>query len=178
VTGEVDCFHLEAQIQGSAALRRLGINHPRDLFGFDYAAFLRRQLKDAFFTCDRERLGRFVANKRDGTKRRAPLISRSAGGFVYNRDAATGNLLLRVRGIQGVVDTFGRGRFLSSICTCENNDHSGIKPHSDQHPDTPYRSSKQYLSDKERCLSTYLRSLTEVELCYPPKRVSHGEPSP
>jgi hypothetical protein len=164
LTGEIDCFHLEAQIQGSAALRRLGIDHPRDLFRFDYAAFIRRHLKDAFFTCDCKRLGRHVANKRDGSKRRAPLIDRSD----FNRDAATGNVLLRVLGIQGVVDTFGRGRFLSSLCSCENKHHSGRPPTPAQHANTPYRYSQQYHSDKQRCLSAYLRSLTDIEFCYPP----------
>ena len=178
LTGEVDCFHLEAQIQGSAALRRLGINHPRDLFRFDYAAFIRRHLSDAFFTCDCERLGRYVANKRRGTKRRAPLISRSEGGFVYNSDAATGHTLLRVLGIQGVVDTFGRGSFLSSLCSCENKHHSNRPPTRTQHPDTTYRYSQRYYSDKQRCLSAYLRSLADIEFCYPLRPRGQGNQQP
>jgi len=172
VTGEVGCFHLEAQIQGSAALRRIGINHPRDLFRFDFAALLRRHLKNSFFKCSCERLGRSIANKRDGSKRRAPLIQSK---WAYNVDRATGGLLLRVLGIQGVVDTFGRGRFLSLLCSCENNPQLKRPPAPAQHPDTPYRYSQQYQSNKQHQLSTYLQSLTDLEFCFPIRPHSHSD---
>jgi hypothetical protein len=40
VTGE-DCFHLEIRIQGSAAVRRSGIESVADLLDFDYPGFQR-----------------------------------------------------------------------------------------------------------------------------------------
>ena len=36
VTGEVDCFHLEARHWGVEAVRRVGIQHPGDLLTFDH----------------------------------------------------------------------------------------------------------------------------------------------
>jgi hypothetical protein len=52
-------------------------------------------------------LSRYIANKRDGTRRRTPLIQKCRNGFVYKTDAATGNTLLRALGIQGVVMSLG-----------------------------------------------------------------------
>ena len=162
VTGEVDCFHFEAEIQGSTTLRRLGINHPRDLFRFDYSAFILRHLEGAFFECNAERLGRYIANKRDGTKRRAPLIHECRNGFRFNMDATTGHAALRALGIQGVVDWLGRGRYLHSLlCSCENNDHSDGQPMSGPTP------AQKQNRRRHHQLAVYLQSLTNAEFCFP-----------
>jgi hypothetical protein len=166
-TGEVRCFHLEVKCQGSAALRRIGINHPRDLIPFDHGKFWRGQLTGALLQCDCERLGRYHANKRDGTKRRAPPRSKA-----FNRDAAIGNVLWRVwsahehrdkqgiisdvdqRSMQWFVDHYGRGPFL--LCIPANNHHSncaGVSTGTE--------------SVTQQHLAAYLRSLSDIEFCYP-----------
>jgi len=117
ITGEVECFHAEARVQGSAALRRIGINHPRDLLTFDHAGFWQGNL--ALLKVDRTRLGRWWRNKLDGTRRQTPIITKSG----YDLDRATGNLLCRVYGrdafgntsMQALVDNLGRGPHLHSM---------------------------------------------------------------
>jgi hypothetical protein len=166
-TGEVNCFHLEAKCQGSAALHRIGIDHPRDLIQLDHGAFWRAQLNGAFLDCDRERLGRNNSNKREGTKRRTPRISRSKNGYVYNFDASAGTLLWRVYArhpdeghfsMQRFVDHYGRGPYL--LCICAKNVHSVYTTAVDSgHTGLP------------RLISTYLDSLTDIELSSPLKPV-------
>ena len=94
VYGEFPCFHLEAKINGVRALRQLGINSVSDLLTFDHARFWQRHFVVA--EINMARLGRYHTNRRDGTRRRAPLIHRTKSEFVYNVDAAVGNVLWRV----------------------------------------------------------------------------------
>jgi hypothetical protein len=68
VTGEFPCFHFEAKVSGVRALRQLGVNTISDLFAFDHARFWQRYF--VMVEIDMEKLGRFHANRRDGTKRR------------------------------------------------------------------------------------------------------------
>jgi hypothetical protein len=159
-TGEVNCFHLEAKCQGGAALRRIGIYHPRDLIQFDHGKFWRAQLTGSFFDCDHERLGRNNSNKRDGTKRRTPRLSRSKNGYVYNFDASAGSVLWRVYArhpdeghfsAQRFVDSYGRGPYL--LCICANNPHS--------------RYDVDFSSDLPSLISAYLTCLADIEFCYP-----------
>ena len=128
VTGEIDCFHLEGKVNGVRALRQLGINSISDLLTFDHARFWQRHFITA--EMDMARFGRHHANVRDGTKRRAPLIHRTKSGFVYNVDAAVGNVLWRVfaalpdepgYSLQQLLDRY-RGH--SYVMACRN-DHSG-----------------------------------------------------
>ena len=123
VTGEVDCFHLEGRHFGVEAVRRVGIEHPRDLLTFDHDKYWRKNLK--LFEADPERLGRFYLNQLRRERRRHPLLHHTRNGFVYNVDRATGNTLLHVlsmhlrqanpsqcqRSIQCFVDQFGEGSF-------------------------------------------------------------------
>jgi len=120
VTGE-DCFHLEIRIQGSAALRRSGIECVGDLLNFDYPALLHR-LDNAFWTVDCERLGRFHEDKRQGTRRRRTNIKLCRGRFPFNVDGAIGSTLYKAHAghpdddhesVQQFVDTYGRGPFLT-----------------------------------------------------------------
>jgi hypothetical protein len=90
VTGEIDCFHLEAKVNGVRALRQIGISSISDLFTFDHARFWRKNF--IIVEIDTERLGRYHANRRDRTRRQSALISRSN----INTDAAVGNVLFRV----------------------------------------------------------------------------------
>ena len=178
VTGE-DCFHLEAKCQGGAALRRIGINHPRDLIQFDHGEFWRAQLTGSFFDCDHERLGRNNSNKREGTRRRTPRISRSKNGYVYNFDASAGSVLWRVYAIhpdeghfsmQRFVDRYGRGPYL--LCICANNHHSNGKGDcTTDHPahllclcENNVHSDR---ADLPRLISAYLGSLADIESCFP-----------
>jgi hypothetical protein len=161
VTGEVNCFHLEAKCQGTAALRRLGINRPRDLIQFDHGKFWRAQLSGAFFDCDHERLGRYNSNKLNGTKRRCTPIPQTTR-YVYNRDASGGTLLWRVYArhpdeghfsMQRFVDHYGRGPFL--LCIYTNNLHSRYAVDPTSHSDLP------------SLISAYLGSLADIEVCFP-----------
>jgi len=121
LTGE-DCFHLEGRHVGVGAVRSVGIEHPRDLLGFDHDAYWREHL--SLFDIDCERLGRLHLNRLRRERRRHPLLHETRNGFVYNIDRATGNALLRVsaahpdqpyRSVQHFVDSYGRGVFLQRI---------------------------------------------------------------
>ena len=123
VTGEVDCFHLEGRYQGAAAVRKLGIHHPRDLLDFDHAAYWAKNIQ--LYQVDFERLGRFYQNRRQGSRRRNPSIDRF-GSFAYNRDHAIGGVIYanlaahpnqpeKSCSVQCLVDQFGRGSFLIPI---------------------------------------------------------------
>jgi hypothetical protein len=92
LTGEVDCFHIEARYQGRRLLSRLGIEHPRDLLTFDHEAFWARHMR--FRIIDYERLGRCYLNRKSGSRRYRQRIHNSAG-FAYNVDRATGTILYR-----------------------------------------------------------------------------------
>lgn len=117
ITGEVNCFHIEAQVQGSGALRRIGINHPRDLLSFDHAALWRRQLHNCFFQLDVGRLYRTWNNQHRGTRRRKPDVDKNG----RNRDRAKGAVLFRAFGsLQALVDAVGRGPYL---CKCARTTH-------------------------------------------------------
>ncbi len=125
LTGACDCFHLEIQIQGSAALRRSDIDCVGDLLDFDYPGILHRHLDNAFWTVNRERLGRFHENKRKGTRRRRTDIRLCRGRFPFNVDGAIGSVLYKVHAahpddraesVQQFVDTYGRGPFLTPVC--------------------------------------------------------------
>ena len=94
VTGELPCFHFEAKINGVRALRRLGINSIADLLAFDHAQFWQRHFIIA--EIDMVKLGRYHANRRDGSRRRAPCITGSKSGWLFNSDAAAGHVLWRV----------------------------------------------------------------------------------
>jgi hypothetical protein len=115
-TGELHCFHLEGRHIGTRALKRIGINHPRDLLTFDHAAYWQRHLK--LYRVDLERLGRFHMNRRSGGRRQRPRH-----GF-YNLDRSTGSIIFRnlaqhddlpLRSAQLFVDRYGRGPFLHPI---------------------------------------------------------------
>jgi hypothetical protein len=125
LTGEVECFHLEGRYKGARAVRKLGINHPRDLLTFDYTAYWGKHLR--LFTVDYERLGRHYRNRRSGT--RHPREQCKPGS--YNRDLAIGCALYRQYAchpdqrrysVQRFVDRFGRGPFLLryDICCMEH----------------------------------------------------------
>jgi hypothetical protein len=121
VTGEVDCFHLEAWINGVRALRQLGISSLSDLLVFDHARFWQRYFVIA--AIDMERLGRFHTNLRDGTRRR-PLMWRSESGFIFNTDAAVGNVLWRVFGAVPNQPHYSLQRFLKAYAS-----HLGVPPY-------------------------------------------------
>lgn len=117
VTGEINCLHLEAKIYGSSPIRRIGINHPRDLVGFDCDGFWKRNLR--LFRVDRERLGRSWRNRENGT--RTQTAKRGSHG--YNVDRSLGNLIFRHYGmdkvgrisVQTLIDRIGRGPWLEPV---------------------------------------------------------------
>ena len=117
VTGEINCFHIEAKVSGVAACRRIGIDHPKDLLRFDYNAFWSRHF--ILFDVDRERTGRRLNNKASNTRRKTAATTKT-GGTEYNADKATGNLVCKVHGMdadgsfsmQRLVDQMG----MKSLC--------------------------------------------------------------
>jgi hypothetical protein len=109
------CLHLEARYRGVAACRRAGVYTTADLIHFDHLAHWQRNL--ACYQIDFEQLGRSHENRRAGTRRQKPDISRSG----YNVDAGKGSLLFRarsahenqeMRSVQQFIDRYGRGPFL------------------------------------------------------------------
>ena len=115
-TGEWPCLHMEAKVTGSAACRRLGIDHSKDLLGFDYDSLWKRHL--VFYDVDREQTGRRLRNQANKTRCRTSRITNSG----YNVDRAVGNLICRRFGFtddynepfstQRVVDQVG----MKSLC--------------------------------------------------------------
>jgi len=151
------CFHLEARYQGVAAVRRIGIHHPRDLLTFDHEDFWLQYLR--LYRVDLEKLGRCHLNHILGERRRQPLLyrwPRHPAPFVYNLDRSTGSILYRVyashskqgfRSVQRFVDSYGRGSFLvphSHMFMCDNSSFAAtyldpqcefpIYPFFDAHP--------------------------------------------
>jgi hypothetical protein len=111
------CFHFEGKHCGRRDVGRLGINHPRDLLKFDFAAYFARHI--TFYQIDIERLGRFHLNKRSGSKRQKPRIHICGStGYVSNVDAAVGSVLYQhyafhedgSRSLQRFIDCYGKGR--------------------------------------------------------------------
>lgn len=92
LTGEWSCLHIEMKVTGSAACRRLGIDHPTDLIGFNYDALWNQHL--VLCEVDRERFGRRLRNKANKTWCKTSAITKSG----YNADRAAGNLMCRLFG--------------------------------------------------------------------------------
>jgi hypothetical protein len=118
VTDEDNCFHLEAKVYSSAAIKRLGIHHPKDLLSFNAEAFWEKHFR--LFKVDRERLGRWYENKLNQTRLRfSPAINDTG----YNRHRAVGSVLSRIYGLdefgnpstQLLVDQIRRGPFLVQL---------------------------------------------------------------
>jgi hypothetical protein len=121
VTGELDCFHIEGRYQGVDAVRKAGVNHPRDLLTFDFGAYWNKHL--TLYAVDFERLGRWHSNRQAGAKRRHSPVQQY-GPLSYNRDHATGCLLYHIHAchpeqerhsVQMFVEMFGRGPFLRPL---------------------------------------------------------------
>ena len=111
VTGEFPCLHFELKIRGAAALRRMGLTHPRDFLTFNVSSYWTNNLN--FLTVNKERLGRWYTNRNERKKRR---ISDS-------NDKAIGTLLCRVHAMdeensfsmQLLIDALGRGPWVQKL---------------------------------------------------------------
>jgi hypothetical protein len=119
VSGEIDCFHLEGRYRGVQAVRRVGVERPRDLLHFDHVAYWAKHL--TLFELDLERLGRHHLNRLCRGRRQHVLLREYRGGLVRNIDRAIGSALYRTlsvhsrqhcRSLQRFVDVYGRGPFL------------------------------------------------------------------
>jgi hypothetical protein len=118
ITGDPDCFHFEGKHEGRRCVRRLGIEHPRDLLQFDFGAYFARHV--TLYEIDFERLGRYDFNRVSGAKRKHTRIDRWQN-FRFNYDRCRGGILYRLlslhaegqdRSLQRFVDQYGRGPFL------------------------------------------------------------------
>lgn len=119
INGESNCFHFEGKHEGRRAVKRLNIDHPRDLTNFSFAAYFEKYV-GRLYEIDFERLGRWYSNRRSGGKRKKPYID-SLG---INRDSYLGHQIFRIhslhpesaywpcRSLQRFTDKFGRGPYL------------------------------------------------------------------
>ncbi|MCB1393257.1 hypothetical protein [Nitrobacter sp.] len=119
ITGEPNCFHFEGKHEGSDAVKRLDIHHPRDLEKFSFDTYFKKYV-GTLYEIDFERLGLFDSNKRTGGKRKKPYIDQ----YDFNQDLRRGHLIYRVlslhlencnwpiRSLQRFVDEYGKGPFL------------------------------------------------------------------
>jgi hypothetical protein len=107
--GVSPCLHFEVKVEGASALRRVGLNHPRDLVGFDFESFFARHL--TLYAIDFKRLGRFHRNRRSGSKRQKPERWDGRLGYslwwIHSRIKHTDDHLL-----QQFLDSYGKGPFL------------------------------------------------------------------
>jgi hypothetical protein len=122
ITGECDCFHFEGKYSGVQSLRRIGINHPRDLAQFDFDAYFAANM--VLYNLDLERLGRYHDNCQRKTKRKKSRIIKYGARGIYNQDARLGGLLYQAiavhpdqqeRSLLRFVDHYGRGPFLTPL---------------------------------------------------------------
>jgi hypothetical protein len=170
ITGELNCFHLEAKLCGSRALRRHGIYHPRDLLTFDHDEFWQEvwSKRLTFATLNRAGLGRYVDNCAKGTKRRTAT----------QEDFTRGCLLYRIFGqageggfsVQGVYDQFG------SRPSYINVDTTTIQPGMPSH-DPSYINVDSTLIQPDT-LVHHPELCVHAELAYPPRRRVHRYPHP
>ncbi|WP_108682076.1 hypothetical protein [Methyloceanibacter sp. wino2] len=115
LTGEVDCFHFEARVSGSKAIKRHGFTcgNLSQVDLEDWFARLWSSKAIGLYRKDLERLGRWLDNRRKRTRRRASIITDSG----YNEDLSRGCIAYRAVGstAQGLIDSFGRGPFVYTI---------------------------------------------------------------
>jgi len=69
VTGELDCIHIEWRAARRKAVRSIGITLARDAVRFDFHQFWQNRL--LLFAAEPERIGRYLRNRRDGSRSRA-----------------------------------------------------------------------------------------------------------
>ena len=121
LTGELDCFHLEGRHTGARRVRKLGVYHPRDLLTFDFGAYWLKHLD--LRDVNRQRFGRYMRNRRSGSRSHQPLLTQ-CGGYFYDEDEALGRIVFRVlsvhpeqhcRSIQRFIDQYGTGPFLHPL---------------------------------------------------------------
>jgi hypothetical protein len=106
-TGEIQpIVHLEWRMNGVEALKQAGL--PRNLLDFDFRSFWERRLY--LVDVDAARLGRFLANRTSGRRRRRPDL-RSVGVRQVNLDRRYGQLLLsKYDRLQELFDAYRRER--------------------------------------------------------------------
>lgn len=102
ISGELFTYRIEWRSSGVRALRTCGITTPQDLLNFDHRKFWQRRL--VLFTVEKEKLGRYVANRTKRGKRRTAEMSKGV-----NLDKRRGHVLLSsVRCMQELIDRYRR----------------------------------------------------------------------
>ena len=108
LTGEAHCFHFEGKNEGRQFVKRLGIQHPRDLKDFDFDAYFRKHMR--LYRVDLERLGRYHHNKRTRAKRkRTSPDDRKRGMILYRVLSAHADQ--EDRSLQRFLDQYGTGAY-------------------------------------------------------------------
>jgi hypothetical protein len=97
VTGERYCVHIDWRIKGKQAMERARIE-VGDLANFDHRAFWMKRLRLKAF--DASHLGRLVNNMDRRSKRKAPWISKTSSGYIYDYDYRTGCILMHLYSTQ------------------------------------------------------------------------------
>jgi hypothetical protein len=112
ITGELDCFHIEARMLGVDAIRRAGINSVADLLTFDHRAFWQERL--LMYDIDVRKLGRDYYAKVEGRRRRRSARISMHGSYQYDFDLRAGGTILQ----NLEMDLKERGeRIGDSLCT-------------------------------------------------------------
>lgn len=122
LTGERNCFHFEGKHAGAQYVRRLGLQQPRDLLGFDFDGYFARWMR--LYQVDLDRLGRWDHNRRTGNRRKRSYVAQYSSRITTDSDRLRGGLLYRLRSqhpdgsgcsLQRFVDGYGRGPFLRPV---------------------------------------------------------------
>jgi hypothetical protein len=108
LTGEVNCFHFEGKYEGRQAVKRVGIQHPRDLKNFEFDGYFRKCL--VLYQLDLERLGRYDHNKYSHAKRKRTEINDKKHGMILYR-ILSAHADQEDRSLQRFVDQYGRGPY-------------------------------------------------------------------
>lgn len=96
ISGKPYCLHLDWRLNGTQALRRIGIEEIDDLLSFDYQQFWEQRL--TLYQIDTRMLGRLYHQHVMGRGRRKPWVSRRSQGFCYDHDRSVGNLIFNGEG--------------------------------------------------------------------------------
>jgi len=114
--------HLEARLQGRAALTERGIRSLRDLLTFDHRAFWQRNLRLVVF--DRRRLGKRVTGRHLSS---APRIT-GHGAFIYDNDLRAGDTYIRAAGSPTAVLATLRQHGMAAAGVYHEFDHTAYLP--------------------------------------------------
>jgi hypothetical protein len=156
VTGELDCFHVEARLLRAQVLRRFGIHTAADLIGFDHRALWQRCMR--FYDLDFAVFGRHVWNWQTGGHRRTTLLrqgyDRNRTAYDFDEDFGCRYFNACCRSMQTLIDNtrhLNTRRYLIALAY----DHllPATVPTNSDHIANVVPSADNPLSDNEKCVA-------------------------